>query len=296
MKLVFLGTQGMQPTRDRGLPSMYLSLENENFLIDCGEGTQRQMRIAGLKPTKLTRILISHFHADHVLGLAGLIRNLSANEYKGTLCVYGPRGLLKYYEHLTKSSLYVERIKVKLLELKPGFVFETEKFTVECFQLFHSVESFGFIVKEKPRRKINLVYTKKLGLVQHPLLGDLQKGKDIVWNGKRVSVSKGTILVPGKKFVFIQDTAYNSKLVSFAKGADLLVSESTFQDSEKEKAKEYKHMTSSQAALVAKKAKVKQLVLTHFSQRYEDLSVMEAEAKKVFSEVMMAKDFLELDV
>src|SRR3989344_8028188 len=112
MKITFLGTQAMQPTVKRGLPAIHLSWENENCLIDCGEGTQRQMKIAGIKPTKLTRIFISHFHADHMLGLAGLIRNLGANEYKGVLHIYGPKGLPVFFDHLLRSSLYIPKVKV----------------------------------------------------------------------------------------------------------------------------------------------------------------------------------------
>ncbi len=285
----------MQPTKERGLPAVHLSFESENFLIDCGEGTQRQMRIAGLKPTKLTRVFISHFHADHVLGLAGLMRNLAANDYKGTLEIYGPKGLPTYVEHLKKSSTYTEKLKLRLTEVKKGVIVDTEKFVVETFPLFHSIESLGFCIQEKQKRKINLEFTKKLGLVQHPLLGELQKGKNIVWKGKKVLVSKATFLVPGKKYVFIQDTGFNEKLISSAKEADLLVCESTFQESEKKKAEEYKHMTAHQAATIGKKAKVKKLILTHFSQRYEDLTEMEKEAKEVFKEVVLAKDFMSID-
>lgn len=296
MKITFLGTQAMQPTRERGLPAIHLSWENENCLIDCGEGTQRQMKIAGVKPTKLTRVFISHFHADHMLGLAGLIRNLGANEYKGTLELYGPKGLPAYFEHLMKSSAYTERVQTKLIEIKQGTILDTEKFTVEAHKLFHSIESFAFVIKEKPKRKINLSYTKRLGLIQHPLLGELQKGRDIEWKGKKVKADKATILVPGKKYVFIQDTRYHDSLAKFSENADLLVSESTFQDSEKEKAKEYKHMTASQAATIGKKAKVKKLILTHFSQRYEDLSEMKKEAKKIFPSVILAEDFMSVEV
>ena len=296
MKLTFLGTQAMQPTKARGLSALQINLENEQFLIDCGEGTQRQMRIAEVKPTKLTRVLISHFHADHMLGLAGLLRNLSANDYSGALTIHGPKGLRTYITHLKKSSLYADRVKLKLKEIQPGLILNHERFTIEAFKLFHSVECYGFIIKEKPRRRINLEFTKKLGLIQHPLLGELQRGKDIMWQEKKVTVKKATFLVPGKKYVFIQDTGFNAKLMKYAKDADLLVCESTFMEKEKDKAKEYKHLTSIQAATIAKKAKVKKLILTHFSQRYEDVSEMEKEAKAIFPEVILAEDFMVVNV
>ena len=296
MKMTFLGTQAMQPTRERGLSSIHLTADSESWLIDCGEGTQRQMKIAGIKPTKLTKIFISHFHADHVLGLAGLMRNLSANEYKGVLHIYGPKGLPVFFDHLLRSSLYIPKVKVRLVEIKPGKIVETERLIVEAFRLFHSVESLGFVVQEKAKRKINPEVMRRIGLVQHPLLGELQRGKDIVWKGKKVSVKKATFLVAGRKYVFIQDTGFDKKLVKYAKGADLLVCESTFESKDEEKARECRHLTAGQAGMIAKKGKVKRLIVTHFSQRYADLSQMRKDARKAFPKAELAEDFMTVEV
>ncbi|MBI5391440.1 ribonuclease Z [Candidatus Woesearchaeota archaeon] len=297
IKIVFLGTQGMQPTKERGLPSIYVQFGQEKMLVDCGEGTQRQMRVAGLKPAQLTKIFISHFHADHVLGLAGMMRNLAANDYSGTLEIYGPKGLETYYHHLTNSSFNpVENVKVRLIEIKEGILFEDNEFMTEVKHLAHSVPSYGINIIEKPKRKMNMSYLKKIGLTKHPLLGELQRGKDIVWRGKKITVAKATYLTEGKKITFIQDTAYHDDCVELAKEADLLISESTFEEKEREKAQEYKHLTSRQAALIAKKARAKRLILTHFSQRYKDVSQLQKEAKAVFKNVICAKDFDEVEI
>ncbi len=296
MELVFLGTQGMQPTKERGLPAVFVSVFADKWLVDCGEGTQRQMRIAELRPTQLTKVFVSHAHGDHIYGLGGIIRNMVANEYKGTLEVYGPKGIKQYYEHMVRASAFPGGLDVKCIEVKKGIIFENEKYKVEVGELAHSIASYGVSFIEKPRRKMNLEYLKKIGLTQHPLLGDLQRGKDIMWEGKKITVEKATYMVPGKKLTIVHDTLLHQRCIDLAKDADVLVCESTFAESEVEKAKEYKHLTASQAALIAKKAKAKALILTHFSQRYKDVSVMQKEAAKVFKKVQCAEDFMKVSV
>ena len=217
MKIVFLGTGSMQPTKERNLSATYFNYESEHMLIDCGEGTQRQMKIAGIAPTKLTRIIISHFHADHVLGLGGILRNLEANQYSKTLFIYGPKGLEKFFQNIVNSAYASPTIKIKLIEIKEGVIIDEEKFKLEAFLLDHSVPSFGFRFEEKAKRKIDLVYLKKFELKQHPLLGDLQRGKDIIWEGKKILAKKATKIVKGKVISFICDTGYNPKLIKLAK-------------------------------------------------------------------------------
>ncbi len=296
MKITFLGTASMQPTSDRNLTSIYFNHEGEHILFDCGEGTQRQIRIAGISPTKLTRVIISHFHADHFLGLAGLIRTLDANQYNKTLYIYGPKGLNKLFETITTSMNYSPGIKIKLTEINPGLIVDSEKFTIEAFLMNHSVPCFGFRIKEKDRRKIDIKYLKKFGLTQHPLLGDLQKGKDIVWDNKKISAKKATYIVSGKILSIILDTGYSEKLFKIAEDADTLISESTYSEKEENIAREYRHLTSADAAKIAKKAKAKKLILTHFSQRYKNAKELEAEAKKIFKNTVAAEDFSSFEI
>jgi len=296
MKIVFLGTGAMQPTRERNLSAIYMNHDSEHILFDCGEGTQRQMKIAGISPTKLTKVIISHFHADHVLGLGGLIRNLEANDYNKTLYIYGPKGLEKFFYNIVNSAYHKLSIKVKLIEFKPGIIINEQKFIIEAFSLDHSVPSYGFRFEEKPKRKINLEYLKKFGLKQHPLLGELQRGKDIVWDNKKITVKKATKLVSGKVVGLIFDTGFTKNCIKVGKGADLLISESTFSIKEKQKAKEYKHLTAEDAAKIAKNAKAKKLILTHFSQRYNEIEELKKEAQKVFQNTICAHDFLEVEV
>lgn len=294
MEIVFLGTSAMQPTKERNLSSIWFSHGSENLLIDCGEGTQRQMKIAGLKPTKLTRILISHWHGDHVLGLGGLIRYLSANNYNNMLYIYGPRGIEKFVSNILNSCVFGGNVKLKLIEIKNGNIFENKEIYIEAFRLNHTDVCYGFNIIERDKRKIDVRYLSKFGLKTHPLVGDLQKGKDIVWKGKKIKVKDATKVVKGGRISFIIDTGYSDEIVKSVKGADLVISEATFLDELKDKAKLYKHLTAKQAAEIAKKAKVKKLILTHFSQRYKNSNELLKEAKKVFKNSRCAKDFMKV--
>ncbi len=295
IKVIFLGTSAMQPTKERNPSAIYVNYETETLLFDCGEGTQRQMRLAGLKPTKITRVILSHYHGDHVLGMPGLLSNLNANEYNGTLEVYGPQGIEEFVKKVRElARIKNDELKIKTIELKEGNIIETDKFVIIAKKLNHSIHSYGFSFIEKYKRKINLEYTSKFGLKQHPLLGELQKGNDITWNGKKITAKKATIIVPGKILSLIFDTALSQSCLDIAKDADLLICESTFIDEEKQKAAEYKHLTASQAGEIAKKAKVKKLILTHFSQRYKDIEIAKKEAQKYFKKVECAEDFKEV--
>lgn len=296
MKITFLGTSAMQPTKERNLPCLLFSYSSENILIDCGEGVQRQMKIKGVKPAKLTKILISHWHGDHVLGLGGLIRNLGANQYNGILEIYGPKGINEFVHCILNSCVYDERIKIKLNEIHDGKIFENKEIYIEAFKLEHSSLCYGFNIIEKDKRKMNMTYLKKFDLVKNPILGELQRGKNIIWKGQRIKVDKATHLIKGRKFSYVVDTKYFSGIKNKIKNADLLVCESTYLEDMKEKASEYKHLTAKLAAKLAKESNVKKLVLTHFSQRHKNAEEFKKEASKVFRNVVCAKDFMEISI
>jgi len=294
MEITFLGTAGMHPTRDRNLFSVLIGHQSENILVDCGEGTQRQMRIAGFKSPKISKILITHLHGDHINGLPGLLQNLKANQYSKKLEIYGPKGLKELMNSIFR--IIGERLDIKIVEINNGIVFKESGFYVEAMELKHSTKVYGYSFIENDKRKMNLNYLKKFGLAKHILLGDLQKGNDIVYNGKKIRAKNATNLVKGKKLSLIVDTVYCEDCIKLAKDADLLICESTFNSELKDKAKEFKHLTSTDAATIAKKAKVKKLVLTHFSQRYKSSDVLLKEAKKVFKNSFAAKDFMKIRI
>ena len=296
MDVVFLGTSSMQPTADRNLLGILVSQGSERILIDCGEGTQRQMKIAKIAPTKITRILITHNHTDHTLGLGGLVRNLAANQYSGKLQIYGPKGIKKTYLYLVEALNNRLDLNVQIHEIKEGKVFSTKDVTVNAYKLDHSTPCLGYSIKEKDKRKINLSYIKKFGLVQDPILGKLQSGKDITYKGKKITSEKGTKLIKGKKLSVVLDTRKCDGAIKAAKSADLLICESTYGNSEEMKATDRKHLTAGHAAEIAVESEAKKLILTHFSQRYKSVNSLKREAKKIFKNVICAEDFMKVKV
>lgn len=297
IKITFLGTGSMVPTKERNHIAVLVSYKDENILVDCGEGTQRQLRFADISPTKVTKILISHWHGDHVLGLPGLMYSLATCEYNKTLEIYGPKGAKEFMRNLLKGFAYRDQISYEVHEVEEGVFFESKDFALEAKNLVHTSPCLGYAFIEKDRRNIDVEYLKKnYNLSGHPVLRDLQAGKDIVWKGKTIQADKATKVTKGKKIVFVSDTAYCKSAVDIAKDADLLVCESTYLSDLEEKAKDYLHLTAEQAGDIAKKAKVKKLILTHFSQRYKDVKEIEDEAREVFKNSVCAKDFLVLEL
>ncbi len=292
-KLTFLGTSSMVPTKERNHVSCLLNYEDENILIDCGEGTQRQIKIANISPTKITKILISHWHGDHILGLPGLLQTMAASQYNKQLEIYGPKGSSYFMKKIMEIFIHDNKLNIKLTEItKDGKFFENKKFYLEAKKLKHSTDCIGFSLIEKDKRKINVPYLKKFNLKNDPIIKNLQNGKSIKFKGKFIDVKKATSLVKGKKITFITDTVYCNECILLAKNADLLVCESTFDSKLEQNAKDFKHLTAKQASLIAKKAKVKKLILTHFSQRYNNIDILKKEAKQIFKDVIFAHDFL----
>lgn len=296
MKIVFLGTGSMQPTRERSHTAIYISGNKENFLVDCGEGTQRQILLAGLKTTKISRVLLTHWHGDHVFGLPGLLTNMAVNEYPGILEVYGPAKTIEHIKHMYKSYEFNQNIKIKINEIREGKIFASNEFNVYAVKLKHSSSCYGYRIEEKNKIKINLDYLKQFGLKQDPLLGKLQNKKDVVWKGNKIKWKDATYVKEGKKVAIILDTGMCNDAVKLARNADVLICESTFSGELATKADRYTHLTAEDAGKIAKKAGVKKLILTHFSQRYKDTTVLKEEAKKIFENVECAKDFMEIKV
>lgn len=292
MKITFLGTSSMIPTEDRNTTGILITYKSENILIDCGEGTQRQLKKTKISPTKLTRLVITHWHGDHILGIPGLLETLSKQGYNKTLYIYGPTGTKKFIDAIYKTFISHNRIKIEIKEIeKDGQFLDDKDFSMSALKLEHTTTCYGYTFEEKDKRNINLEYTKKFGLTKHPLLGDLQKGKIITYKGQKITPEKATKLTFGKKITILLDTKKTANLAKFAENSDILIAESTLSNSLEKEANEYKHMTSKQAAEIAKAAKVKQLILTHISQRYKDVEFLEKEAKKIFKKTVVAEDF-----
>lgn len=289
----------MVPTKERNVSGIFLSYKTEGILLDCGEGTQRQMNITGIKRTKVTKILISHWHGDHVSGLMGLIQTLGNNDIPPKLEIYGPKGTKEHMKHLMLSSVFEERVNLKVIELDPKGVekfFENEDFILECAKLKHGAPCLGYSFVEKDKIKINMDALRKLGVKQGKHLQELQKGKSIIYKGKKIDVKKVTHIVKGRKITYIADTLICDNAIDLAKEADVIISEAVYASNLHEKAKKYKHLTAKDAAYIANEANVKKLYLTHFSQRYKNTHEIEEDARTFFDNVICAEDFMKVNL
>jgi len=297
MEITFLGTSGMVPTKDRNVAAVFLSYKNERILFDCGEGTQRQMNIAGIKRNSVTKILITHWHGDHVIGIAGLLQTMGNDENELSVEIYGPEGTKERMEHVIKSSIFDLRIKLKINEIKcskPENIFENSDFIIEAAAMEHGVPCIGFAFIEKERRNIDkeFIVKNKVGEGEH--LKELLKGNDIIYKGKNIKWRDAVNVTVGRKICYITDTMYCSNAIDIAKDSDLLICESVYASNLQDKAEKYMHMTAKSAAMIANQANVKQLVLTHFSQRYKNTQEIEDDARDYFDNVICAVDFMRI--
>ena len=296
MQIVFLGTSSMVPTKERNQISVFLSYGSEGILFDCGEGTQRQFKIAGISLTKVTKILISHWHGDHVLGLPGLMQSLSSLEYSGRLEIYGPVGTKEKMEYMFKSFMFDRKLNFEVREVTFGVFFENDDFNLEAYALEHGIATLGYSFLEKDKRKIDMKRVKKLGIPQGPLLGKLSQGTPIEINGEKISPEDATYIEPGKKVAFITDTLLCDACFKAAENADLLICEATYSSKLSGKSEEYGHMTAKQSAEIANKANAKQLVLIHFSARYKNTDEIEEDARNIFNNTICAHDFMKIEL
>ncbi len=294
IKITFLGTTASIPTKERNHSSIMLNYKDENILIDCGEGTQRQIRKANLNPCSITRILVTHWHGDHILGLPGLFQTLAISNYNKTLQICGPKNTKNFIELIMKMFVFVGKLKYKVEEVEGKFL-ETSNFCIEAFPLMHGPPCNGYSFIEKDKLRIDKKKLAKLRLPHSPLIKKLAEGKDIIFNNKKISSKSVTYLQKGRKISFVFDTGYSSRTISDVKNSDVLIAEATYTEEDKALAERYHHLTSKQAAEIAKKAKVKSLILTHLSQRYPNNKVLE-EAKTIFKNTTLAKDFQEIEI
>ncbi|MBS3140099.1 ribonuclease Z [Candidatus Woesearchaeota archaeon] len=295
IEITFLGTGCMQPTKARNHSGILLTSGGENILLDCGEGIQRQMKIAGIRPAKITRLLISHWHGDHVLGIPGLMSSMGADKPGLVLKIYGPKGTKKYLQNMFNSFAAKKIIDYEVKEIKSSIFFKNDDFELEAQPLKHSVACLGFSFKEKDKRKIKIDAAGRLGL-EGPILGKLQQGKNVSYKGKKIKANDVSYVVEGKKISYIADTVPCEGAEKLAKNADVLISEGTHLDEIKEKTEKYMHLTVKQAALIASENNAKKLVITHLSQRYKEPSEALAEAKTYFNNVIVAEDFMKIKV
>jgi ribonuclease Z len=295
IKVIFLGTSDAIPSAERNHTSILLNYKDENILVDCGEGTQRQFRKAKINPCKLTRIFITHQHGDHVLGIPGLLQTLAFSGYGKTLFIYGPKGIKKFINDMLKTFVFQKKIKLDVKEVECKFL-DTKEFYVEAEKMKHGVPCNAYTFIKKGTLRINKNNLKKTKL-QGPILKKLKEGEDIVYNGKKYLAKNFTYEENGKKISFVFDTSFNERIIPFVKDSDLLICESTFGEELEDRAGKYKHLTVNQTAEIAKKSNSKKLILTHISQRYSKnpQKILNA-AKKIFKNSVLVKDLDKIEI
>lgn len=288
--LTILGCSSQQPTRRRNHGAYLVRWNDQGLLFDPGEGTQRQFIFANIAPTCVTHIFISHFHGDHCLGLGSMLMRLNLDKVTHPIHCYYPASGKVYFDRLRYSTLYHENIRVIEHPVhKAGLVEEGETFRIEAFPLKHGVENLAWRITEKDSIKFEKEKLKEKG-VQGEIVRLLEREGKVAVKGRLITLEEVSYVKKGDIFSIVIDTLPCQGAVDAAKDATILLCESTYLDEHQHLAKEYHHMTAKQAAEIAKKAQVKELVLTHFSARYQDLDDFAKEAKTIFPRTQTADD------
>lgn len=294
IKVTFLGTAGAVPQKEKNFASMLLSFRGSRLLFDCPEGTQRQLMLSEHSLMSIQHVFISHMHADHFLGLFGWIATMTMNERKEKLVIYSPRGGKEKILRIMKETIK-PCFPIDFKEIKKGIILKDDFFEVSAFPLKHEISCFGFAFKENNKiGEFNRTKAEKLGIPSGPLYAQLVAGKKVKVNGKTFSqkdVMDYSKKREGRKIVYVADTRPVADSIKFSKNADLLAHEATFTEQFKQNAIDTLHSTAKEAAEIAKKATVKKLVLFHFSARKISEEEIIAEAKNIFKETIIAKDF-----
>ena len=325
MELIILGSAAATPIKERNLSSIALRYRNNILLYDCGEDFQRRFAEAGLKFNKPLKIFITHFHGDHIIGLPGFLFRLSLNERTAPLMIFGPRNLFLYvYLHKKilglKANYPIKIIEIdhqnqkliefegldseepkRTLDISKNTIYNSKYYSIQYALVEHSIITYAYAFIEKPRfGKFNPDRARELGIPEGHLWKKLQEGEIINYNGQTINPIKEGIVgskKAGRKITYSGDLKPSKTLITLGKDSDILIHEATFSKLLAETANEKKHSTSVDAAIDAKKMNAKQLILTHISSRYqEDAQKLLEEAKEVFSNTVLAKDLLKIEL
>jgi ribonuclease Z len=296
-EIVFLGTSASTPSAYRGLSAHMILHRHYRFLVDCGEGTQQQILRSGLGFKRLEKVLLTHGHLDHILGLGGLASTLGRWEMLDKLQIYGGRSTLVRVGKLIFGVVFPEKHPPSAIELVPlhhgDVIEEDDRFRLSAFSVDHrGPDCYGFLFEEKPRRPFLSEVAESLGVPFGPERAKLVRGESITLADGRIIESKEVLgeIIPGTRYVHIGDAGNTRGLVDFCQGADALTIEATYLKSESDMAQQFGHLTAASAASLAVEANVRTLILTHLSRRYYERDVIH-EARSIFPKTYVARDF-----
>ena len=299
LSVTFLGTGAACPTVDRNVAGLAMQREGETLLFDCGEGTQRQMMRYGVG-FSFTDVFFTHFHADHMLGITGLIRTMGLQDRTAPVTLYGPRGAARVLGAALSLGIERNKFPVEIVEIQAGDRLARQEYDIVIFPTEHRADTVGYALAEHTRLgRFHPERARELGVPEGPLWGRLHKGETVRLEDGRTVGPEDLVGAPraGRTVVYSGDTRPHLPLLEAARGADLLIHEATFGGDEAERAIETGHSTAAEAARVALEAGVRRLVLTHISPRYNrDAPELLAEARAVFPETMVARDGMVVDV
>lgn len=295
-ELVFLGTSASAPSARRNLPALVVKHDEYRFLVDCGEGTQRQILQSGIGFKRLNRILITHGHLDHILGLAGLLSTFLRWETIEEMEIMGGKAALDRIEELLYGVVLhrsAPPMPLRLRAITEGVFIEEQDFSISAFPVSHrGPDNLGYVFEERGRRPFLPEKAEELKIPQGPWRRDLVSGKSVTLPDGRIILPEMVLgdFRPGTRLVVVGDTGDTESLVKVCKDADCLVIESTYLEEEADMARQFGHLTARRAAELARRAGVKRLILTHLSRRYREKDVLQ-EAEAVFPHVTVARDF-----
>jgi len=299
LNVIFLGTAGSLPTPERNPSAVLVNREGDMILFDCGEGTQRQMMRARTGMMPLTHIFLTHLHADHILGIPGLLETMAFQGREEPLTIAGPINTARMLDCFKSVCYFSRHFSVRAVELEPGEAVPMKGFRVTAFSTQHSVPSLGYCLEEEQRPgRFNREAAVSLGVPPGPLFGRLQRGQSIEIDGRRIEPRQvmGPAR-PGRKVVYTGDTRPCVSVEAASQGADLLIHDCALASDMADWARETKHSTAAEAAETARRAGVAALALTHISSRYsEDTSALLREARSIFDKSTVAEDLMSLEI
>jgi ribonuclease Z len=298
MKLVFLGTSAAQPTAERGMTCICLVLEREILMFDAGEGAQIAFQKSKLGWNKKMKIFVTHLHGDHCVGILGLLQTMSLQNRTESVDIYGPTGIEEFIAANLKILNFGLTFPVRIIRIKEGLVFEDSTYSVHVCEAEHSIPAYSYLFTEKDKPgKFYPQKAKELGIPEGKLWHELQNDIEIKMGEKTIKpLDVMGEKRKGKKIGISGDTRPTQKLEEFFQDCDYMTFDSTYSDTLRDKARENYHSTAKEAAEIAKRARVSNLILTHFSARYEDVKELVNEAKTIHDSVIAAEDLLEINI